>query len=235
MEIDSNPLKDLGEGIGKGVSDSIIKNGSSLIKSLIEKFKLGKLAFIQERTTLDQAKELLNSNEHFFYVTYIKDKEKQTLAVMGLTLRRLDQEGEIKRREKLVETIKRKFNRQDLHFVYLVQNGVLSRYITNLLEKVDDPELMERSLAEFIKNLDKFVYFIYSGQDISQVADTIKTKIVANSPEVFIISAMGSAVETLLSSFDKVKEEITIDYTLDIYSSQRKLRREIIFLERKED
>ena len=47
MVTDSNPIKDFGEGIGKGVGDSIINNGSNFIKSLIEKFKLGKLAFIQ--------------------------------------------------------------------------------------------------------------------------------------------------------------------------------------------
>ena len=70
MEINSeNPVKDFGEGIGKGVSDSIIQNGIKGIKFLIEKFKEGKLAFIQERSTIDKAKELV---EKFLPIARLK-------------------------------------------------------------------------------------------------------------------------------------------------------------------
>ena len=111
MEINSeNPVKNFGEGIGKGVSDSIIQNGIKGIKFLIEKFKEGKLAFIQERSTIDKARELLQSNEHLFYCTYIDDEERRTLCVLGLTLRRLDLESQSERRESLVKKIRNKFN-----------------------------------------------------------------------------------------------------------------------------
>ncbi|MDE1849034.1 MAG: hypothetical protein KGH55_03310 [Nanoarchaeota archaeon] len=226
-----NSIKDFGEGLGKGISDSIIQNGINGIKALAEKFKKGGLAFIQERSTIDKAKELLNSNEHLFYCTYIEDKEKQTLCVLGLTLRRLDSESQIERRDKLIQKIKNKYGINKLHISYLVQSGVLSRYLTNLLENIENSSLMKEKLGNLLNNLDKFVYFVPSGLGIDYLVNAIKTKITANSPEIFIISGMGTAVEAVSNSFNQIKAEIFTEYIFEIYSSEN---REIIILNKKD-
>ncbi len=227
-----NPLRDLGGGFGKGLGDSFIDSGSKGIKYFVEKFRSGKLAFIQERSTIDKAKDLLKSNEHLFYCTYVNDREKQTLMVMGLTLRKLDQESQRDKRDDLVKKIKNKFDIQGSHLSYLVQNGVLSKYITNLLENIDNPDIMKERLEDFLNNLDKFVYFVRSNQDINQVADIIKIKINANSPKTFIISGIGLAAEIVSETFKLIKNEILLEYDFESYSSEKS---QIIFLNKKDN
>lgn len=232
METGSNsPIKDFGEGLGKGAVDSIIENGSKGIKHLIERFKSGKLAFIQERTTIDKAKELLESNEHNFYCNYIKDKDKRTIAVMGLTLRRLDQDDDRDRRENLVKKIRKKFDVSGLHLAYLVQNGILSRYLTILLENVKDSAPMIKRLNEFLGNCEKFAYFVNWKKSIEQVAEEVKAKLISNSPEIYVISGIGNSAETVVKSFELIKGQVTIDYEFEKSSTTK---REVIFLLKKD-
>ena len=228
MGIDSDPIKSFGEGIGKGIGDSAFKNISKGIKSLIKKFKDGKLAFIQDKGSIDQAKELLASNEYGFYCKYIEEEDKRTSALMGITLREISANKDFLRRRRLVTKMRKKFDSEGVHLAYLVQNGALIRYITSLLENTNTLQIMQNKLKTFLKDIDKFTYFVFSGQDSSQVADTIKVRIQANSPDTFIMSGTGSAINIISDAFKLLEKEISnMDYDSETYSSNE---RKIIFL-----
>ena len=229
METISNPIKDFGQGVGEGIGNSVINKNILL---LIEKFKNRKLAFIQERSTINKARELLNSKEQNFYKTYIQNKEKQILAVIGLTLRKLDQEESYDRRDNLAKKVSKKYGRKGLHLSYLVQNGVLSKYIINILEEIGDAELFEERLNNFLENLENFVYFVHSEQKSERVVEILKTRLIANGPDQFIISGMGFATNIVSDIFNLMKEIFSQPYEFEIYSGKK---REIIFMNRKDE
>ncbi len=217
-------IKDVVEGATKGV----INSGREYIKELVDKFRNRKLAFIGEKETIERVKEQLKSNEHSFYQTYIKDKKAQNCAVMGLTLRKLDSPEEIKRRENLIKKIIKTYEIKGLHISYLVQNGVLNRYLTKLIEELESEDILKEEINNFLTNVEDHTYFVKKTQSPENVAEEIKTKIIANSPKIFIISGMGSASKIVEDAFEIIKNQESIrNYSYERYSQKNK---EIIFL-----
>lgn len=214
----------------EGVARVVISCTTEKVKNLVRRFRDRKLAFIQERETIDNVKEQLKTNENSFYENYIEDEEMRYCLAMGLTLRKLDSEGQLKRREDLCKRISDKFGLKGLHISYLVQNGVLSRYLTSLMEEIKDLNVLKRKIRDFLDEIDKFSYFIRAGQEVKQVSDTIKTKLNANTPEVFILSGMGSAAQIILSSFEAIQEDVCAEYDFERYSGKK---REILLLTKK--
>jgi len=221
-------VKDFGEGLGKGIADSV----KETIKELVWKFNRKELLFIQEKETIELAREQLKTNEHAFYQKYIKEEDNLNCAVMGLTLRRLDIIGLDEKRENLVRKIQKKYNLNGVHISYLVQNGVLNRYIIGLLEEIESVEELNKQLKDFLDNVEKYTLFVKTEQHEDQIVNKIRTKLVANSPIIFIISGMKSAAGIVLNCFNSIKDEISSDYEYERYSSTKG---EIIFLKEKKE
>lgn len=229
METDSKDvLGKTAEGFGREIAEEFIKK----IREEIKKLRDHKLGFIQERETIDRVRNQLKTNEHSFYSNHIKDKEMMRYISLGLTLRDLDRQSQEERRDNLKNKIQRKFGRDILHIAYLVQNGILSRYITMIIEETGaNKELMNKRIEDILKNVEKHSYFIQKGQQVEQVVDTIKTKITANSPEIFVISGMGPASDIVSQSFEKIKGFIKENYHFEKNTTEK---RETIFLFLKE-
>ena len=141
MEISSkDPLSSIAEGVTKATLNSSIDG----LKNWIDKFKNKKLAFIRERETIDMVRAQLKSNELSFYKNYIDDPTIKDYILMGLTLRKLESKSDFKRIKNLRNKIYKKYDLKGLHASQLVQNGVLSRHITNLMENIDSLEILKK-------------------------------------------------------------------------------------------
>ena len=92
----SEPIKDLGESIGKGAVKGALEWGENFIKNLVNKFNEKGVRFIEDKNTLEIAKEHYNSGELQIYKHYIDDKNKLMILRMGLVLRKLERLGEKK-------------------------------------------------------------------------------------------------------------------------------------------
>ena len=101
-----NPLSDVAEGTTKGLLDW----SAEKIVQFVQKLKDKKLAFIEEKKTIEVVKEQYNSGEAKFYQKYIHDKNLLFLVRVGLTLRKIeDDEDRVQnlRNKIYIETVQR--------------------------------------------------------------------------------------------------------------------------------
>ena len=143
-----DPIESATSGAVKGLLDW----STNSIKSFVQKFKNGKLAFIQDEETIKLVKEQYNSGELNFYKIYIDDEELLFLAKLGLTLRKL--EGNPDRRTNLRNKVFKKYNLKGLHIVQFVENGILSRYTAILIDNLSSIEDLKKKIAETLKDIE---------------------------------------------------------------------------------
>jgi len=227
METPSN--NNLLSDITEGAINSIIKNSVEGIKSLALKFINKELLFIGETETIKNVREQLNTNEELFYRNYIEDRKKRNLILMGLAMRKMDKPLQIQKRNNLKNKIFNKFKKEGLHLTSLVQNGILSRYINILLEKIESPDILKLTINKFLDNIENYVCFIRNEHSIEEIIEIIKTKIISHSPEIFIISGMGGAKEKAEKAYDQLSEFISIDYSCELNATDKRV---LIFLTR---
>ena len=193
----SEPIKDLGEGIGKGAVKGVLEWGENVIKDLAKKFKEREINFIEDKNTLEIAREQYNSGELQIYKHYIEDKTKLMILRMGLVLRKLQRLGERDRKQRLREDIMKKYEIKGLHIAQFVENGVLNRYIGILLDDISSIEKFKERINEIINNIEKYVLFVKSGDDERFILDFCLKTTTSNLSMIFIVSGMGSAVEII--------------------------------------
>ncbi|MBU0959322.1 MAG: hypothetical protein KKB31_05245 [Nanoarchaeota archaeon] len=117
------------ESAAKGATEGFLNWGTDLIKKFASKFKDKELAFIQDEKTIKRVKDQYRSGELAFYKEYINDMEMLFLLKMGLTLRSLEKDKEIDRKQNLRSKIFNKYEVKGLHIAQFVENGILNRYI----------------------------------------------------------------------------------------------------------
>jgi len=210
----SEPIKDLGEGIGKGAVKGALEWGENFIKDLAKRFKEKGINFIEDKNTLEIAREQYNSGELQIYKHYIEDKNKLMILRMGLVLRKLERLGERERKQKLREDIMKKYEIKGLHIAQFVENGVLNRYIGILLDDISSIEKFKERINEIINNIEKYVLFVKSGDNERFILDFCLKTTTSNLSMIFIVSGMGSAGEIIR----KIEEKLIIllkDYELE--------------------
>ncbi len=216
-----NPISDAAEGVTKGLLEWSAEKISLFVKKLHEK----KLAFIQDRKTIELVKEHYNSGEVQFYNRYIKDKELLLLIKIGLTLRKLENDEE--RRQNLRDKIFRKYKTEGLHIAEFVENGALNKYIGILLEELTSIGEFEKEVGNVLKNIDKHAIFVKGdnrGENIIKRAMTLS----AHSPPVIIIAGVKSAAGVVKEIVDPLKNSLE-DYHFERFSSGDK---EILFFKK---
>lgn len=211
----------------EGLASATFRLGIDGIKKLIDKFKNKKIAFVQDEATLEKVKEDLKSNELKFYKAYIKTPDLLTPILMGLTLRRLEEEKDFDRLAKLKTKIVSKYDIGGLHISQAVQNGIISKYITYLIEIHATESIMQKRLTIFLEDVENHICFVKNYIDAKNEAMKIVTKINVNSPDVFVISGMGNATEGSNKVIEEVDKFHLKDYYREDYS--RPLRRIAFF------
>jgi len=211
----SEPIKDLGEGIGKGAVKGALEWGENFIKDLAKRFKEKGINFIEDKNTLEIAREQYNSGELQIYKHYIEDKNKLMILRMGLVLRKLERLGERDRKQKLREDIMKKYEIKGLHVAQFVENGVLNRYIGILLDDISSIEKFKERINEIIDNIEKYVLFVKKDDTERFILDFCLRTTASNLSMIFIVSGMGSAGEII----KKVEEKLVA--LLDNYELEK--------------
>jgi hypothetical protein len=217
-------LVDVSEGAVKGV----LSFSEEKIKEVIEKFKNHELNFIEDQETIDLVKEQLKTGEWSFYKEHVKDKKLRVLIQMGLALRRLEKDPE--KLQNLRDNIIFGFGEDGLHISQFVQNKILSKYLGTVVSEINSEQDLIGALEDLLKNIDKFVIFIKTNDNIERSTKKIITRIDANAPKIFILGSRKSAIDNCNKIKENLKKEIT-DYKFTINEDEEKL---ILFLLRKE-
>jgi len=222
----SEPIKDFGEGVGKGATEGLLNYSDQKIQQLIGLFKDGKLKFIGDQETIRVAKETKRSGEWAFYKTYIKDKDLLFIIRLGLTLRKVEKDS--RRLDNLKDKIRRKYDIKGLHVAYFVQNGLLNRYVGILLDDLDSAIKLETTIINTLKNIEKHTIFVDWRYEESQLLKDSMTLTAAHLSEIFIISGIGSAAKIVRDCEEKLVEVLK-KYELEKISTGEK---EVFFFKR---
>lgn len=220
----SDSIESAAKGATKGFLEHMEERTEECIKNLVERFRNKEIIFIQDRDTIETAKEQLKSEEFIFFKKYVKDSELRVLFHMGLTLRKLEKSRKDAQplRDKIIE----KFDVNGIHIAQTVQNGIFSKYMGNVLERVSSEKRISHEILDLFENIDKRVIFIKFEDNLDNKIREIVTKINSNSPKIFIISAFGSAIKKCEEIYESVMSQIS-GYSSEIY--QTKIRK-IFFL-----
>lgn len=222
----SNPIKDFGEGIGKGATEGLLNYGEKKLKELVRLLRDRKLRFIGDERTIENAKETKNSGEVKFYKEYINDKELLFIIRLGLVLRKV--ENDRGRLQNLKDKIKKKYEIKGLHIAYFVQNGLLNRYVGILLDDLDSPESLNKVITDTLNNIEKHTIFVdwrYNKRQLLKESMTITS---AHSSSIFIISGVGS-VAKIVHETEEALIKMLSKYELEKITTGKK---EILFFKK---
>ncbi len=214
------------ESAAKGATKGVLEFSRDSLKEFIKKLKNKELAFIEDIETIEIAKEQRNKSEWKFFKRFINDKDLSVLFQLGLTLRRLEEDG--KPVDPLLKKIVNKYDVKGVHIAQIIQSGIFSKYIGNILDKSPSEQRLKNELEKFFADVDKTVIFIRNTDDINKKAAEMVTKIRSYSPETFVITGMGTAKDVCKDVFKNVMNEIS-DYNVENYSTEN---RKIYFLNR---
>ena len=140
---------------------------------------------------------------------------------MGLTLRRLEEEG--KPVEDLRAKIYRKHEAKGLHVAQFVQNGLFGKYLNNILPRIQNPKKLVGEIDKFFKNLDHYTLFVRKIDDPQKKTAEVLSKIHAHSPKVFILSSMQIIAMDTCEQIKKGVMSKLSGYTVESYKSEEKL------------
>ncbi len=87
-----------------------------------------------------------------------------------------------------------------MHIAYFAQNGVLNRYVAILLDDLDSPAKLSEIISNTLNNIEKHTIFVNWRYNKSQLVKESTTITSAHSPEIFIISGVGSASKIIKES-----------------------------------
>jgi len=215
-----DPLASASRGALRGFLDW----SEEKIKELVVKFNNRDIAFVEDPKTINLAKKQRKTSEWSLFIKYIEDPDLRILFQMGLTLRRLEKQQ--KQRESLRIKIHNKYGAKGLHIAQFIQNGFFGKYLGNILERTSTPQKLKFEIENLLKNIEKTTSFIKSVDNVNKKTDEISTKILANSPNTFIICSSGSAMKKCEKIKKNVMKRIS-GYDAELYKTEIK---EIYFL-----
>jgi hypothetical protein len=148
------------------------------------------------------------------------------LVRIGLALRKLEKEDE--KRQNLRDKLFNKYKIDGLHIAELVENGILNRYISILLEKVISISDLEKEIENFLNHVEKHTLFIQGTTPKVEILKNATIKISSNSPHIFVISGVKSAGNILRECVNDLKY-VFKEYELERVTGEK----EILFFIRK--
>ena len=215
-----DPLASATEGVTKG----FLSWTEDKLKDLVKRFHNREIAFIEDPETIDLAKKQRKTSEWGLFIEYIDDSDLRILFQMGLTLRKL--EGNQKQLESLRGKILNKYNAKGLHIAQFIQNGFFGKFIGNILVRASTPQRLKFEIENLLNNIERTCVFVKSADDVDKITEEIVTKILANSPDTFIICSSGSAMKKCEKIEKKVMDRIS-GYVDELYKTEIK---EIYFI-----
>ncbi|MEM3452722.1 MAG: hypothetical protein QW835_03735 [Candidatus Hadarchaeum sp.] len=135
-------------------------------------------------------------------------------------------EKDIKKRDNLRDKILKKYGKKGLHIAQVVQNGIFSRFLGTILERAPTAQALKTEIVNLFENIENRVVFIQRAnikgtKYIKNKTEEIIAKIRAHSPEVFVISSAGTAMETCKKIANDAINKI-LDYTYELVETENK-------------
>jgi hypothetical protein len=219
-----DPFASAAEGATKGA----LEYAEDKIKELVIKFRNRDIAFVQDVETINTAKEQRNLSEYKYFKQYIDNRDYRILFQLGLTLRKFEKDN--KRLIRLRDKILLKYGEKGLHIAQFVQNGLINKYVGNILESSTiDPEDLTLEIEKLFDNMENIVNYIEQFDNVDKKVKEITTKILAYSPKIYVICSSKSAMEKCQKVLKGVLKEIQ-NYEVELYKTDIK---EVLFLKRK--
>jgi len=222
-----DPLASAAEGVTKGV----LSWTAEKIKALIVKFNNRDIAFVEDIETIEFAKKVRETSEWNLFKEYIEDPDLRILFQMGLTLKRLEKQRKIPKLKSLRDKILNKYDAKGLHIAQFIQNGFFGKFLGNILERASTPQKLKFEIESLFENIDKMVFFVKKDNDVDKKTEEVVTKILANSPNTFIICGSGGAIKNCEKIMGKVMKRIS-GYAAELYKTEFK---EMYFLNKSEE
>ena len=222
------------ESASKGATKAVLDYSEEKIKDWIVKFKNRKLAFIEDRETINETIEHRKTGEWSLFKHYVESANYHILFTLGLTLRSHEKKG--KNLHGLHTKIIKKHELKGLHIAYFVQNGLFSKYLGFLLEKGLSTKEIKVKIKNLFDNIENTTIFIQTKDSITNKTSEILGKIRAHNPETFIISSTSMAIEKCEKVKNSVMPKIKSQYDAEIYTIEDekiKDNKRIYFLSRK--
>ena len=193
------------------------------MKKILARIATRKYAFIGERKTIDITLDQKKSKKIKIYKEYIDDPSKIILFEMGITLRKLESVEDYERIETLKERIKFKYDIFGLRISQAVQNRILSRYLTELVDEGREREFIVERVSKFLEDIDGHVFFIQNERrDVDDLFKRICLKIEVKSPEFFVISGKGPMATLVIEELSSVlKKDFSNDYSIGRHFNER--------------
>ena len=233
MSYSGDPLEDVISATAKGATEGILEWSDSKISKYLDDFKNKKIAFVQDPEFINQVKQQRKKGEWAFFKTYTPHNDDvYALYQTGMTLR--DYESDRNKTDFIIKKIIKRHKIRGLHIAWFAQNELFSKYIGYTLENGATTEEIRCEVKNLFENIDNKVAFISKedGKRPRQRADQIITKINSHTPDTFIISSVGGAVDACEKIKNNITQIIDEDYHCELYLSEQKGKR-IYFLTRK--
>ena len=228
MQSDCDPV----ESATKGAVKAGIEWSEEKILQVYQDFKNKKLAFIEDRETIDRIQKQRRKGEWEHFKTYTPyDEEIYILFQTGLTLRELEETEDRKKIDDIIKKIHKRYKTKGIHIAWFAQNGLFSKYVTNILETGATTQQTRDEVKILFGNIDNKVAFISYKSKPKQKVGEIIAKIRVNSPETFIISSVGGAMKACEKIKDEVMQQLSSQYFCEYYESEQKGKK-IYFLNR---
>lgn len=186
----SEELQDATAGAVKGS----LSWGEEKIKSLVRKFINRELQFIQDDDTINLVKQQLKSGEWSLFSQYVKDHDLKLLVQMGLTLRKLDADKELKALQNLRDKIVWRYRKKGLHIAQFVQSKILNEFIGSVADKAGSVSELIENVENLLNNLENYTLFVQKTDAFDNKLEEIKIKLTAMPPDFFIIFTSKSAI-----------------------------------------
>lgn len=210
------------ESVAAGATKGSLEYAEDKIKELVIKLRNRDIAFVQDVETINIAKEQRTTSEWKYYQQYITNPDYRILFQLGLTLRRLEKDN--KRLVALRDTIVKKYGSKGLHIAQFVQNGLVVKYIGNIMER--SPQDLELEIQGLFDNIENTVNFIEQSDKLDKKVQEIVTKILANSPKTYVICSTKSAMWQCEKVLKEVTKQIS-GYDCELWKTEIK---EVFFL-----
>ena len=226
MQSDCDPV----ESAAKGAVKAGIEWSEEKILQVYQDFKNKKLAFIEDRDTIDRIQKQRRKGEWEHFKAYTPyDESVYILFQTGLTLREL--EDDVKKTDSIIRKIYKRYKTKGVHIAWFAQNGLFGKYITNLLEAGSTTKQIREEVKTLFDNIDNRVAFISFKSKPKQKVGEVVAKLRAHSPEIFIISSVGQTMNICEKIKNEIMKQVSAEYFCEFYESEQKGKR-IYFLNR---
>lgn len=206
------PLEDAAKGVTKGV----LEWSKEQIENFLNKHRNKTLAFVEDKETLDAIEDQKSTAEWCIYKNYIKDKRLKMLVKLGLTLRQLKNAQEQNRLQDLRNKIIKRYGSNGLHVSEFVENSILSDYLLTELKIIRSPVDLIKNVEDLLNNIDKFIIFIQSTDEVRKSAEWIISYLKGSHPDIYILVGKSSAITITKKITYSIKKEVKEYYNFEI-------------------